>query len=67
MRLKDLSRGGACGMLCEPLGVGDFVVIEFDSRHQVEAEVRWVRRFMVGLTFTHPLTRDFLDRMRELA
>jgi hypothetical protein len=65
IRLKDISRAGACGMICEPLRVGDFIIIEFDNRHQIEAEIRWVRRFMVGISFSHPLTRDYLERLRE--
>ena len=66
MRLKDLSRGGACGLLCEPVGVGDHVVLEFDRRHQVEAEICWVRRFLVGLKFTNELTPQFVERLHEL-
>ena len=49
IRLKDLSRGGACGLMEEPVAVGDFVMVEFDERHVVEAQVCWVRRVMVGL------------------
>jgi hypothetical protein len=67
IRLKDLSCGGTCGLMCEPLRVGDYVIIEFDQRHQIEAQICWVRRFLVGLQFTHPLTEAFVERLRERA
>jgi hypothetical protein len=66
MRLKDLSRGGASGLICEPVGIGDHIVLEFDRRHQVEAEICWVRRFLVGLKFTNELTPQFVERLSEL-
>jgi len=66
IRLKDLSRGGASGLICEPVGVGDHLVVEFDRRHQVEAEVCWVRRLLVGVKFTNELTPQFVERLCEL-
>lgn len=63
MRLKDLSRGGASGLICEPVGIGDHVVLEFDRRHQVEAQVCWVRRLLVGVKFTNELTPQFVERL----
>ncbi len=66
IRLKDLSRGGASGLICEPVGVGDHLVLEFDRKHQVEAEVCWVRRLLVGLKFTNELTPQFVERLHEL-
>lgn len=66
IRLKDLSRGGASGLICEPVGVGDHLVVEFDRRHQVDAEVCWVRRLLVGIRFTNELTPQFVERLCEL-
>jgi hypothetical protein len=63
--LKDLSCSGACGLVCEPLQAEDFLVIEFDGRHRIEAKVRWVRRLLVGLEFTNPLSDVYLDQLRE--
>jgi hypothetical protein len=63
--LKDLSCSGACGLVCEPLQADDFLVIEFDARHRIEAKVRWVRRLLVGLEFTNPLTETYFDQLRE--
>jgi hypothetical protein len=67
IRLKDLSRGGACGLMEEPVAVGDYVMIEFDDRHVAEAQVCWVRRVMVGLRFSNTLTATFVTRLHESA
>jgi hypothetical protein len=61
--LKDLSAGGACGLISEPVSVGDHMVVELDARHQIEAQVRWVRRLLVGLRFTRPLTQTFVESL----
>lgn len=63
--LKDLSCSGACGLICEPVQADDYLTIEFDARHRIEARVRWVRRLLVGLEFTNPLTPEYLDQLRE--
>jgi hypothetical protein len=63
--LKDLSCSGACGLICEPLQADDYLMIEFDGRHRIEAKVRWVRRLLVGLEFTNPLSEAYLDQLRE--
>ena len=67
IRLKDLSRGGACGMMEEPVAVGDFITIEFDEFHQIEGQVRWVRRTMAGLEFNNPLANTFVLHVHETA
>jgi hypothetical protein len=67
IRLKDLSRGGACGLMEEPVAIGDYVMIELDERHVVEAQVCWVRRVMVGLKFSNPLTAAFVSRVHRRA
>ena len=66
IRLKDLSRGGASGLIGEPVRIGDYLVVEFDRRHQVEAEVCWVRRLLVGVRFSNELTPQFVERLCEL-
>ena len=67
IRLKDLSRGGVCGLMEEPVAVGDYVLIEFDDRHVAEAQVCWVRRVMVGLKFSRPLNASFVTKLHERA
>jgi hypothetical protein len=56
IQLKDVSRGGASGLIGEPVSVGDYMVVELDRNHRVEAQVRWVRRLLVGVTFTNRLS-----------
>jgi hypothetical protein len=65
IRLKDLSAGGACGLMEEPVAVGDFITVELDEKHQVEAQVCWVRRVLVGLQFTRPLNPVFVSRLHD--
>jgi hypothetical protein len=63
IRLRDVSRGGASGLICEPVSVGDYMIVKFDRKHQVEAEVRWVRRLLVGITFTNRLSSALVSRL----
>lgn len=67
IRLKDLSRGGACGLVDEPFAIGDFFFIELGEHQVVEAEVCWVRRVMIGVRFGNPLTARFVTRLHERA
>lgn len=61
LRLKDLSSGGAAGLLDAPVVVGDFLLVELDEEHVIEAEVRWIRRSMVGLRFSHTLDPIYVE------
>ena len=67
LRLKDLSRGGACGLVDEPFAVGDYFFIRLADNVVVEAEVRWVKRVMIGVKFNHLLTARFVVRLHEKA
>jgi hypothetical protein len=67
IRLKDLSRGGACGLVDEPFAVGDYFFIQLADKCVVEAEVRWVRRVMIGVKFGNVLTARFVTRLHEKA
>jgi len=67
IRLKDLSRGGACGLVDEPFVVGDYFFIELDEHHVVEAQVRWVRLVLVGAQFSRTLSASFVTRLHERA
>ena len=67
IRLKDLSRGGACGMVDEPFAVGDYFLIQLDAHTVVEAEVIWTRRVMIGVKFNRILTARFVTRLHEKA
>jgi len=67
IRLKDLSRGGACGLVDEPFAVGDFFFMELDPHTVVEAEVVWARRVKIGVRFNRVLTATFVTRLHERA
>lgn len=67
LRLKDLSRGGACGLVDEPFAVGDYFFIRLAENVVVEAEVRWVKRVMIGVKFNQLLTARFVTRLHEKA
>jgi len=67
IRLKDLSRGGACGLVDEPFVIGDYFLIELDEHHVVEAQVRWVRLVLVGVQFSRTLSATFVTRLHERA
>ena len=58
--LKNISCGGASGLMCEPLREGSRLIIELDPRNHVEAEVRWVSRMSIGLKFLTPLEASFV-------
>jgi hypothetical protein len=67
LRLKDLSRGGASGLVDEPFALGDYFFIELDAHTTVEAQVVWVRRVMIGVRFNRVLTATFVTRLHERA
>ena len=65
IRLRDLSCGGASGLCDEALDVGGYVIVCLAKGHEVEAEVRWVRRLNVGLKFTTPLAPGLVRRLHQ--
>ena len=67
IRLKDLSRGGACGLVDEPFAIGEYFFMELDPHTVVEAEVVWARRVTVGVRFNRVLTATFVTRLHERA
>ena len=67
IRLKDLSRSGACGLVDEPFALGDYFFIELDPHTVVEAQVMWVRRVTIGVKFNRVLTATFVTKVHERA
>lgn len=67
IRLKDLSRGGAGGLVDEPFAVGDhfFMVLRHDR--VVDAEVRWSHGASVGVRFTNIVTARFVTSLHAAA
>jgi len=67
IRLKDLSRDGASGLVDEPFAIGDYFFVELDANTAVEAQVVWTRRVMIGVTFNRVLTARFVTGVHEKA
>ena len=67
LRLKDLSRGGACGLVDEPFAIGDYFFMELDPHTVVEAQVVWARRVTIGVRFNRVLTATFVTKLHERA
>jgi len=65
IRMRDLSCGGASGICDEPLEIGSFVTVCLTRDHFAEAEVRWVERMSVGLSFTQPLAPGLVRRLHQ--
>jgi len=58
--LKDISCGGAAGLMSEPVVEGACLIIELDAQTHVRARVRWIARMTIGLEFLTPLDPSFV-------
>lgn len=67
IRLRDLSRGGACGLIDEPFAVGDYFFMQLDANNVAEAQVVWVRGVRIGVKFSRTLTATFVTKLHERA
>jgi hypothetical protein len=67
LRLKNLSRAGACGLVDEPFAIGDYFFIELDTHTVIEAQVVWARRVTIGVRFNRILTATFVTKLHEQA
>lgn len=67
IRLKDLSRSGASGLVDEPFAIGDYFFMELDPNTVVEAQVVWARRVTIGVRFNRVLTATFVTKLHERA
>ena len=63
MHLRNLSRGGACGITDMPLEVGSLVFVEIRRPHFYAAEVVWASNLRIGLALVKPLKPDLLERL----
>jgi hypothetical protein len=66
VRLKDLSTSGLCGLTDAPLTPGQLVCFIIDEE-PVAAEIRWIRRTLVGARFTDPLDAEIISRLQRRA
>ena len=64
LRLKNLSRGGACGLTDAPLQVGDIVFLQFEETLMPAARVAWFRNTTIGLELVQELPAARMERLR---
>ena len=63
MHLRNLSRGGACGITDMPLEVGSLVFVEIRRPHFYAAQVVWASNLRIGLALVRPLKADMVERL----
>jgi hypothetical protein len=63
MHLRNVSRGGICGITDMPLAIGSIVFVELNRPHFYAAEVVWATNLRIGLSLYKPLKPDLLDRL----
>ena len=65
MHLRNLSRGGACGITDMPLEIGSLVFVEINRPHFYAAEVVWASSLRIGLALVKPLKPGVLERLHD--
>ena len=65
MHLRNLSRGGACGITDMPLEIGSLVFVEIRRPHFYAAQVVWVSNLRIGLALVRPLKPYMLERLQH--
>lgn len=63
MHLRNLSRGGVCGITDMPLAIGSLVFLELKRPHFYAAEVVWASNLRIGLALARPLKPGLLERL----
>jgi hypothetical protein len=64
VRLKDISTSGLCGLTDAPLHPGQPICFMIDDE-PVAAEIRWIRRTLIGAQFTEELNADIVQRLQR--
>jgi hypothetical protein len=63
MHLRNVSRGGLCGITDMPLAIGSLVFLELKRPHFYAAEVVWASNLRIGLALARPLRPEMLERL----
>ncbi|HEY1124700.1 MAG TPA: PilZ domain-containing protein [Sphingobium sp.] len=61
--LRNISCGGASGLMSEPVPEGARLILELDPRTHVEAKVTWISKMVLGLTFITPLEPPYVEAL----
>jgi hypothetical protein len=65
VRLKDLSSFGLCGLTDAPLFPGQTICLLLGADEPIVAEVRWIRKALIGAAFTSPLSEAQVLRLKR--
>ena len=64
MHLRNLSRGGVCGLTDMPLEIGSIVFVEINRPHFYAARVVWATNLRIGLALYKPLKPETMARLQ---
>jgi hypothetical protein len=64
VRLKDMSVSGLCGLTDAPLIPGQTVCFIIEEE-PIAAEIRWIRRTLIGAQFTDELDAELIRRIQR--
>ena len=65
VHLKDLSATGLCGLTDAPLAPGQIVCLLIEKSDPVAAEIKWIRKALIGAAFTQPLPDALVSRLKR--
>lgn len=65
IHLKDLSSTGLCGLTDAPLAPGQMVCLIIDKWEPIAAQIRWIRKALIGASFAEPLAPELLARLKR--
>ena len=65
VHLKDLSSTGLCGLTDAPLAPGQMVCLLLEKWEPVAAEIKWIRKALIGVAFAEPLPNDLIVRLKR--
>lgn len=65
IHLKDLSTTGLCGLTDAPLAPGQMVFMLLDKWEPVAAQIRWIRKALIGASFPEPLAPELVTRLKR--
>ena len=63
IHLRNVSRGGICGITDMPVAIGSIVFVELNRPHFYAAEVVWANNLRIGLALYKPLKPETLERI----
>lgn len=66
LHLKDLSSAGVCGLTDAPLVPGQKICLVLDKWEPVAAEVKWIRKALIGVAFAEALPAEQVKRLKRV-